>query len=182
MKKRIISAIGMTLLLLPLVILGEKYFAILSGIVGVFALKEIIDLKEHHKKIPEMIFFVSIADLLLLIFSGFYGYGTILGLSYRIISLILFSLFIPTLFYKNERYTTHEAIYLCGSILFLGASFSGLVLIRNYSMWHLFYLASIAITTDIVAMLIGRSFLGKHKSFPTISPKKRGKEPSEEPL
>lgn len=169
MKKRIISAIGMTTIILPLVILGGIYFAVAIGVVGIFALKEFIDLKEYHKKIPWGISIICILSLLLLIFSEFDGYGIAFGLNYKAIAIAYLGLFTPSLFYQKEKYTTKEAFYLSGCILFLGIVLNGIILIRNYDIWHLFYLATISITTDIFAMLVG-CILGKHKCAPTISP------------
>ena len=47
MKKRIISAFIMLLLFLPLLILGDKYFAIFMSILAVLGLHEIIQLKNN---------------------------------------------------------------------------------------------------------------------------------------
>lgn len=169
MKQRILSGIVMAIILIPLVILGGRFFAVACGVIGVLALKEIIDLKEHHKKIPDFMFLISILVLLLLIFSEFDGYGIAFGLTYRGIALTFICLFFPCLFYKNDKYTAHEAIYLSGSILFLGMVFNCFILIRNYDIWHFVYLVLIPILTDIFAMISGK-LIGKHKCSPVISP------------
>lgn len=51
MKKRIISAIVALIIVVPLIILGGKPYIIGVGILSVLALKELIDLKKHHKNI-----------------------------------------------------------------------------------------------------------------------------------
>ena len=89
MKKRIISAILMIIICVPILILGGRIFAILVGMLGVLALKELIDLKESHNKIPDFIFLLGIIDLLLLTFSEFDGYSIAFGLSYRAIAITL---------------------------------------------------------------------------------------------
>lgn len=171
MKKRIISAIVMIAILVPVLIIGGNAFAIAIGMIGVLALKELIDLKESHGKIPDLIFLIAIIDFLLLTFSEFDGYSIAFGLSYKGIALTLLTMFIPCLFYKNDVYDTKDAMYLSGSIIFLGLIFNSLILIRNLDIWHLIYLVLIVTLTDSFAMIIG-SLIGKHKCTPTISPKK----------
>ena len=46
MKTRIISALIMIALLVPILIIGGKVFAVAIGMIGVIALKELSDLKE----------------------------------------------------------------------------------------------------------------------------------------
>ncbi len=171
MKKRVISGIIMAFVLIPLIIIGKRPFIVACGMIGILALKELIDLKEHHKKIPDFMLLLSILSLLLLIFSEFDGYGIAFGLSYRGIATTLLCMFLPCLFYKNDTYTAHEAMYLSGSILFLGLVFNAFILIRNYDIWHFFYLILIPIVTDIFAMIIGK-LIGSHKCSPVISPYK----------
>lgn len=171
MKERIISAIIMIAILVPILIIGEKIFAVAMGMIAVLALKELIDLKESHNKIPEVVFLLGIIDLLLLTFSEFDGYSIAFGLSYRGIAITILSMFIPCLFYKNEKYTTKDAMYLTASIVFLGLLFNCIILIRNIDIWHLIYLVLIVTLTDSFAMIIG-SLIGRHKCTPTISPKK----------
>lgn len=171
MKERIISAIIMGLLLIPIVIIGGNVFAVAMGFIGVLGLKELIDLKESHGKIPDAIFLISIIDFLLLAFSEFDGYSIAFGLSYRGLAFTILTLFIPCLFYKNERYTTKEAMYLTGSVVFLGLFFNSIILIRNLDLWHLLYLVLIVVLTDTFALFIGK-LIGRHKCSPNISPKK----------
>ena len=52
MKTRIFSAIFLLMIAVPLVIAGGKTFALAIGIVGVFALKEIMDLKINQGRVP----------------------------------------------------------------------------------------------------------------------------------
>jgi phosphatidate cytidylyltransferase len=170
MKKRIISAMVMALILIPVLIVGGNIFAVAMGMIGVLALKELIDLKTSHGKIPDLIFLIAMIDLLLLIFSEFDGYSIAFGLTYRGIAITILTLFIPCLFYKKD-YTTKEAMYLSGSVILIGLIFNSLILIRNYDIWHLIYLLLIVIITDSFALFIG-SLIGRHKCAPLISPKK----------
>lgn len=171
MKKRIISAVVATLIFAPIIYFGGKAFSIAMGMLAVLAYKEILDLKENSVEIPEIIKGIALVDMLLLIFSDFSTDSLMFGLSYRILAISLLTLFIPTLFYKNNKYTTREALYLTGVIIMLGLVFSCFIFIRSFSLYLLLYLMIICAVTDMMAMFTGM-LIGKHKACPKISPKK----------
>jgi phosphatidate cytidylyltransferase len=171
MKKRIISAIVALIIIVPLIILGGKYFSIGVGIISVLGLKELIDLKKSHKTYPDLIIVISYVCLLLLVYSEFDGYSIAFGLTYRGLAITLLSLLIPTVLYKDERYTTKDAFYLIACVLFLGLVFNSLILIRMLDVWHLVYLILITTMTDMFAMLLGM-LVGRHKLIPHVSPNK----------
>ena len=170
MIKKTIVAVLLLFIFLPIVFLGGWIFKVAFLLVGVLGLKEIIDLQKHHKKIPLFIVFLSFLLFVLYVLNieiRYYSYG-ISGQKNAF--LILFT-FVPCLFYGKERYTTHEAMYLSGSILFLGTAFSSILFVREYDIWLFWYLMLVPIITDIIAMQAGRWF-GKHKCAPLISPNK----------
>ena len=171
MKTRIISAVVALAIIVPLLIIGGKAFTVAAGIIAVLAYKEIIDLKESHKKIPALIQIIGLIDLLLLVFSEFDGYSIMFGVTYKGIALTLVSLLIPVVLYKNDSYTTKDAFYMIGTILLLGTVFNVFILLRAISLYNIIYLVLIATMTDTFAMLIG-SLIGKHKMIPDVSPKK----------
>lgn len=170
MMKKSIVAVLLLFIFLPIVLLGGWIFKVAFLLVGVLGLKEIIDLQKHHKKIPLFIVFLSFLLFVLYVLNienRYYSYG----ISEQKNALLVLFLFLPCLFYGKESYTTHEAMYLSGSILFLGTSFSSILFIREYDIWLFWYLVLVPIVTDIIAMQIGRLF-GKHKCAPLISPNK----------
>ena len=171
MKTRIISALVALAIIVPLLIIGGKAFTIAAGILAVLAYKEIIDLKESHKKIPVCIQVIGLMDLLLLVFSEFDGYSIMFGVTYKGIALTLVSLLLPVVLYKEDSYTTKDAFYMIGSILLLGTVFNVFILLRALSLNTIIYLALIATMTDTFAMVIG-SLIGKHKMIPGVSPNK----------
>ncbi len=84
MKKRIISAIIMLLLVIPIVWYGGPIFRIGVGVVSALALIEFIDLPKTHHKLPLIVSFASIICLLLLVFSDYQdSYSIMYGISYR---------------------------------------------------------------------------------------------------
>lgn len=171
MKKRIIGAILVLVICIPILWIGGMPFIVACGIMGAFALKELMELNEHHKKIPTAMFIGSIISLSLLVYWRSISYLISLELNPGLIAITFLILFLPCIFYKDEKYTTHEAMYLFGSVLFLALFCKSLIFLRMKNIWLLVYLVFIAIFTDTFAYLIGRA-IGHHKSSPRISPNK----------
>ena len=101
MKKRIISAIVALVIVVPFVIYGHDPFRFFAGALSILGLKEIIDLKKHHKEIPILMTFISYIFVFMLTISEFDGYSIAFGLTYRGLAITLLGLFIPTVLYKN---------------------------------------------------------------------------------
>lgn len=170
MKNRIIGALLILLVSIPVLWGGGTIFTVACGILCLFALKEMIDLKKHHEPIPKIIFVFS--ELNICLFFFLYGKEP---LSFQInspwIAFTILGLFVPCLFYKKKKYSIREAMYLLASFIFLILFFNSLNVIRFQNLWILLYLIFISIFTDTFAYLIG-FFFGKHKCTPSISPNK----------
>ena len=170
MKKRIISAIIMLAVVVPLVYLGGKYFTLGICLISMLAYKELLNLKCNNNKIPVLIqIFGFIATVCYVLSSDLYSYS--FGLNYRVLigSVLLFLL--PILFYNNKNYNSKDAFYMLGITVLIGLAFNCFILVRTFDMWEFIYLLTIPILTDTFAMVFGL-LLGKHKLCPTISPKK----------
>lgn len=171
MKKRILGAILVLIIGIPLILIGGKPFVLGCGILGASALKELLDLKKHHHSVPDFIFFICIFDLLLFLFSTLEMDWIELNLPYTYFLFTMLTLFLPTLFYKKAKYTMQDAIYLFGSVVFITLVFYNLLFIRFSNVHILIYLIFISIFTDTFALLVGK-LIGRHKCSPTISPGK----------
>jgi len=171
MKKRIISAIIMLLITIPIIYYGGKAFRIGVGILSIFALKEIIDLKKSHNKIPIIVELISYITILLIVLAEYEGYSIMFGVTYKGIAILLLSLLGLSLFYKNNEYTATDALVLIGSILLIGTSFNTMILVRSFGLYRFCFLILIFILTDTFALFCGMAF-GKHKLIPHVSPKK----------
>lgn len=168
LQKRLLSALVMLIIVIPILIIGGLPFLALCGILSVLALKELIDLKDKAKKIPDILKLLSFILIICLTFSELESSSLSLGLSYQWLGITALVFLIPCLFIKD--YDTKDAFYLLGITLFLGLFFNSVVLIRLGSLSILIYLALITILTDTFAYIIG-SLIGKTK-FTPISPNK----------
>ena len=163
MKQRIISAIIMVLICVPILILGGIYFKILASILAGLCLYEFL----KYRKVPIVIQIICYLILLVFLFEKE------LNVFEELIPLtLILSLLIPIILINdNKKYNYEDAFYLTGIILFLNYAFRCIINIRNINFETFFYLLLIAVGTDTFALLIGKS-IGKNKLAPKISPNK----------
>lgn len=172
MKKRIISAIIMMLLCIPLLILGGEYFTLFVAIIGVLGLKELLDLRRKEHDIPFLVVVLSYLSVIYIVFSGYLSTNLYLSIDFRLIAILIFIFLIPCVIVdKKYEYSFNDGLYLLGCIFLIGFSFNLIVLVRNHSLSVLIYLLLITIVTDTFALVTGK-LIGKNKLCPTISPNK----------
>lgn len=171
MKKRIISAIVMLAIVIPIVWYGGSIFRLGVGIVSILALKEMLDLKKSHHQLPILVELIAVISLLLIVLAEYDGYSILFGVTYRGLAILLLSLLGLSIFYDEKKYTATDALFLIGSVLLLGVSFNAMILARMTDLYLFIYLILIFIFTDTFAMLSGMLF-GRHKLIPKVSPKK----------
>ncbi len=176
MKKRILSALIMAIILIPLFFKGGILFTLGVYLISLFALKEFLDMKSTKKELPEFIHFISYMMITLLIFFNVSAEHSkeilILTMDFRVIAGLFLTFLIPTVLYHDKKkYSINDAFYLIGGIFFLGTSVSLFILIRERGILLLTYLLLITIITDTYAFFTG-SLIGKHKLLEEISPLK----------
>ncbi len=172
MKTRIISAIIMLILLVPLILAGGMWFNIGLYIISIIALKEFLDIKDSKKPIPSFIRFIAYVFLTLLMLVGMNSNGETYALDYKLLTaLVILFLFPTVLYHERKKYSINDAFYLIGGILFLGISLALFITIREMGLKMFVFLISIPIITDIFAYVTGM-LIGKHKLLPEISPNK----------
>lgn len=170
MKKRVVSAVIMLLIVIPLIIIGGIPYSLAVGLIGCIAYKELIDIRNDKKNAyPSLMKYIGLLSTLFLIYSNFEKYGLLFGVSYKILCGIILILCIPTIFYK-EKYKVSDAFHLLSNVLFIGIGFNLLILIYNYNIKYFILLILITILTDTFA-LFGGKLIGKH-NFTSISPNK----------
>lgn len=172
MTKRVISAIVMVLVFVPFLIMGGVPFAVLMAVLSLMGLYELLHIRETKKDFPK---FMKLVAYLMVVFftllnssSSDFSYS----ISYKVVSIILFMFVLPMVFINDsKKYNLNDALFLVGSILFVGLSFNLLLVIRNISISYIIYLFLITVITDTFALFTGM-LVGKHKLAPEISPKK----------
>lgn len=172
MKNRILSSILLFLIFIPFIIKGDVYFAGLVLIVGLIAFKELFDLKIKKKKMSLLIELLAYLAVGFLILNNYQSKELMIVLDYRILTFMMFAFMVPLVIIgDNDKYNLQDALYLLGSVLFIGFSFNLIILIRNYSINHFVYFLMITCVTDIFALLTGK-LIGNHKLAEGISPNK----------
>ncbi len=176
MRQRIISAVVLLLIFVPVLIIGKIPYAVLMTILAWMGLYEILNARKKKKEFPTM---MKLLAYLLVMFFVIANYKEVVTKSdlmfymdYRVIALLIFTYVIPIIFIKdNKKYNLNDALFLIGSTLFIGLSFNLLIAIRNYSLNYIIYIFLIATMTDTFALLTGRR-IGKNKLAADISPNK----------
>ncbi len=172
MKQRLLSAIALLLIIIPIIIIGGNIYHILVTIISMFAFKELIDMKQAKRVLPLAIKAFAYPLLVMLVLNNHISSTFVYLVDYRIISVLLVTLLLPLVFYKDyDKYNIDDALFLIGTIFFLGISFNLLILVRNYNINYLIYIMLIAIITDTYAY-IGGMLIGKNKLVPAVSPNK----------
>ena len=176
MKQRVISAVVMVALVIALFILPKSIshigIAVAVGLLALQSYRELLGLKESRKDYPKYISFLGFICMELMVFHKLEAsLISFSGVDFMIVGIILLVLLIPSIFDKENKYTTKEALYVTGTTLAIGLFFNFVMLIYNTNRWELLYLLAIATMTDTFAMLIG-CLIGKHKLIPDVSPKK----------
>ena len=172
MKKRVLSAIVMLLVFIPLLLIGGKAFAVFMSLLAVMGLYEILNIRETKKKFP---FLMKVFAYILVVFFSLRNFTSIefiTNIDYRVMSFIIFAFLMPLVFINdNKRYNLNDALFLIGSTLFIGLSFNLIIITRNYDILYIVYLLLITILTDTFALFTGM-LVGRHKLAKDISPNK----------
>lgn len=163
MKKRLISAIVVLAIFIPLLILGKMYFRVAVTVLAVLGLKEFLNLP-HKNKRPKYVDVILYAMVIVL---------TFLDKNKEIYYVLTLLLPMLAVIYcnDNKKYNADEAFKLSAMTLFIGFIFNKFILIRNDDILLLVYLFLITTMTDTYAHM-GGSLIGKHKFAPKISPNK----------
>jgi len=161
-KERIITAICMLAVVLPLIYFGGYWFAGLMLIATVIATWEMIAMHNHLFKVPMLV------KALLLISTLGIAFVPDLFMALWVSGVAIFLLIAC---YALKKITVETSIFYLKTLIYIGFSFKALLAIRNHSLSLFIFLIAIVILTDSAAYFTGR-FFGKHKLAPKISPKK----------
>lgn len=163
MKTRIISALVMTLLFVPLLFIGGEYFKIVVSLLGIFATRELLNSKGKNM--------LNIFKIIAYIFTFIIIYFTNGLLDYRFIMLFLLIMLVIPLFSKEKEFNVEDAFFLISAVLLTSLPLRYFLNIRSERLGLAIYLVLIPIITDSFAYITG-SLVGRHKLIERISPKK----------
>ena len=172
MKNRVLSSILLLLIFIPFIIKGDVFYAGLVLLVGLIAFKELFDLKLKDRKLSLLLEVLAYLAVGFLILNNYQSKELMIVLDYRILTFMLFAFMVPlVLIGDNDKYNLQDALYLLGSVLFIGFSFNLMILIRNYYITYFIYFLLTACFTDIFAFVTGK-LIGRKKLAKEISPNK----------
>lgn len=172
MKKRVISAIIMLILCVPIFIAGGSIYNAFVMLVSLLALKEFLDIKETKKRLPIFVKIISFIFMLMFLISNIGTPIKTFTMDFRIISGLVLTFLVPTLLYHDrEKYSINDAFYMIGGIFFLSLPMILFINLRSYSLEIMIYLFLISIMTDTFAYIVGM-LIGRNKLLEDISPKK----------
>ena len=155
MKKRIIGAILVVAIFIPFLIIGKMPFAIFMAALSVSSLYELLKVRESQKKFPRILKLV--AYVLTLTFC-LYNVDSIefqYNFDYRVMTFLIFVFLSPIVFINDsKKYNFDDALFLVGSVLFLGLSYNLIIITRNYDITHIICLLLITTLTDTFALVL----------------------------
>ena len=172
MKTRVASAFLIVLIFVPLLLIGGMAFAIFMTILATLGLYELIHIRESKKEFP---FLMKLFAYVMVVFFSLSHFDSIVfsyTMDFRVVAFMIFAFLSPMVFIHDfKRYNLNDALFLIGSVLFIGSSFNLLIICRNYDIMYIIYLLLITTLTDTFALFTGM-LIGKHTLCPTVSPKK----------
>ena len=142
MKTRIISAIIMCMIGIPILIIGGLPFKIFVAVLGVASSYELLSIRKGHKEIPIFIRILSYVIIATFIMLGTSVYSINYELIYKIIAALFIAYFLPVVIIDD-----------------------------NKDLMYLIYILLVTIMTDTFAYFTGY-FIGKNKLCEKISPNK----------
>lgn len=171
MKKRVLTALLICLIVLPFVIMGGYFFSFGVVLAALYSYYEILELLKKSKvKIPLLNKILGAASLLLWVIMDKGASISYTDYTYQKIIISIILVVFPALF-ESDKYEFKSAFNLLGYILFLGIGFNLFINVRNTGLGNFLFLVCISVLTDTFAYL-GGMFFGKHKLMPKVSPKK----------
>ena len=110
MKKRVLSAIVMIAIFVPLLIIGGKTFAIFMSFLAILGLYELIHIRESRKEFPFLVKMFAYIMVLFFSMSHFDSIEFSYTMDYRVVAFMIFAFLSPMVFihdFKNNASMMH---------------------------------------------------------------------------
>lgn len=172
MKQRIISAVVLLAIFIPILLIGKTPYAILMAVLAWMGLYELFKVRKKKKDFPLLMKLLAYLLVTFITLNNYNSSNLVFYMDYRLMAVLIFAYIIPMVIINdNKKYNLNDSLFLIGSTLFIGLSFNLLIIIRNISLEYIIYIFLIATITDTFALLTGRK-IGRIKLAPEISPNK----------
>ncbi len=171
MKQRVISAIVAIIIVVPIVLYGGIPFYLGASVLGLIGFYEMLKARKIERDIPNIMKLVCMFAFIIIMMDNWGNKVLVFNSNDKLILSILLTVIPIVFFNKKKSYDINDALFMLGTIMFLGISFNHLVNIRVGSLYNFIYLVLITTMTDTFAYFTGR-LIGKHKMCPSVSPNK----------
>ncbi|MBN2504899.1 MAG: phosphatidate cytidylyltransferase [Bacilli bacterium] len=173
MKQRIITALLMALIYIPILIFGGRFhlFFAFTGVLVILGAWEFRKMLRQKRQVSPSFDYLTIGLTLATYAIGYLGLTGIIGIAYLglgVFSLVLIYLLIYVL--DKDLDVADISLGLL-TILYIAGGFTALAYLRQLGLWVIAYALLVAILTDTFAYFIGIKF-GRHRLAVLISPKK----------
>lgn len=187
MKKRIITAIILAIILVPSILIPAllPVFEVILMLFTAIATVELLCMYDKEKKVPIPVKILTIVLTMMLYFSIVNSFDIcknslicqfLQGIKVNrvfeptlILLTILIALMTCLIFVPDFEASDLGKLFI--AIIYVGVCVAAFTILRYYGVRFVIYLLLVSIFTDIFALVFGLS-LGKHKMAPAISPKK----------
>ena len=172
MKTRLISAIILILIALPVFIYGGIIFKIAFYLLAMLGLREYLNVRAKRKDFPIFIKLIAYICLTLIYFTFNIKSNMAIGADIRYLTSLLLVMFVPMLLYKDKNeYNINDACYVTSGVLLISVTMLLATVYRQISLSLIVFLLLITVLTDTFAYVTGR-LIGRHKLLESISPNK----------
>ena len=172
MKLNIINILFLITIFIISLFLGKLSFSIIMSLFAVLSLKEMLQIKSKDDSFPIEIEIISYVIVLFFVMNNYNNNLDYYYIDYKLLAVLLLSSLIPLVIINNKKkYNLLDALYLCGSTLFIGITFNLLTQFRTYDINYVIYILVIAITSSVFE-IITTKYIGRFIFLPDIAPKK----------
>lgn len=165
MFKRTLTGLILVAVLVPLLILGNWYFALLVAFIAYMANHELLAMFAKKEMIFKSLKYTMPIWSAITIFFGYFDSSLIIPAIVMGILLFLIAMVI------NRHITPSISMKLIFSYIYGGCLPLLVLYLRNLNLWIVVLVLVTVMLTDVGGYIFGY-FFGKHKLCPTISPKK----------
>lgn len=173
MKQRIITAIAIIAVALPVIIIGDWLIALTGLILTGVAISEMINMRQTVSPTPWEVKTVTLLTAWWVVFHGLetpfvsWHLPAIGGLEVLAVVFVFFML----IKIIRKSFTHQEAGFYLTAILYVGMTFRAMLYLRQTGLTLFLFMLIVVALADSCAYFAGRRF-GKHKLAPVISPNK----------